>query len=102
ARVNKLPPEDLARLKKQAARELADQVWQPNPGPQTKAYYSEADELLFGGQAGGGKSDLIIGLALNEHKRSRLLRRINQDAVELGDRLVDILGSDTGYTRTPP
>jgi hypothetical protein len=75
--------------------------WQPNPGPQTKAYYCEADELLFGGEAGGGKSDLLIGLAINEHHRARILRRINQDATELGDRLVDILDSDKGYTRNP-
>ena len=76
--------------------------WQPNPGPQTAAYYCEADELLFGGQAGGGKSDLGIGLALNEHKRSRLLRRINQDASELGDRLLDVVGESSGFTRNPP
>jgi len=76
--------------------------WRPNPGPQTKAYYCEADELLFGGEAGGGKSDLLIGLAYNESHRARLLRRINQDASELGDRLVDVLGHDDGFTRNPP
>jgi hypothetical protein len=31
--------------------------WQPNPGPQTNAYYSQADELFYGGQAGGGKTE---------------------------------------------
>ena len=101
ARVNRLPPEDLAKLKKQAARELAKPQWLPNPGPQTSAYYSEADELLFGGEAGGGKSDLLIGLALNEHKSSRILRRINQDVAELGDRLLEIVGSDDGFTKHP-
>jgi hypothetical protein len=102
ARVNQLPPEDIAKLKAQAARELAEPQWLPNPGPQTKAYYCEADELLFGGEAGGGKSDLLIGLALGEHKRSRILRRINQDAAELGDRLLEILEHDAGFTRNPP
>lgn len=100
--VSQLPSEDVAKLRAQAARELAQPKWQPNPGPQTKAYYSEADELLFGGEAGGGKSDLLIGLALNEHKRSRILRRINQDAVELGDRLLEIVEHDAGFTRNPP
>jgi hypothetical protein len=76
--------------------------WQPNAGAQAKAYYCEADELLFGGSAGGGKSDLLIGLALNEHKRSRILRRVNMDAAELGDRLVGILGTDDGFRQTPP
>jgi hypothetical protein len=28
--------------------------WKPQPGPQTLAYYSEADDLLYGGQPGGG------------------------------------------------
>jgi hypothetical protein len=102
ARVNQLPPEDIAKLKAQAAHDLAKPQWLPNPGPQTKAYYCEADELLFGGEAGGGKSDLLIGLALSEHKRSRILRRINQDATELGDRLVEILEDDSGFTRNPP
>ena len=31
-------------------------MWQPNPGPQTEAYYSKADCLLYGGQPGGGKA----------------------------------------------
>jgi len=29
--------------------------WVPNPGPQTDAYFSEADCLLYGGAPGGGK-----------------------------------------------
>jgi hypothetical protein len=39
----------------------------PNVGPQTEAYFCEADELFYGGQAGGGKTDLLIGLALTAH-----------------------------------
>jgi hypothetical protein len=97
-----LPPEEIAQLKGQAAAEVPRLRWIPNPGPQTRAYYCEADELLFGGEAGGGKSDLLIGLGLNEHKRSRILRRINQDVVELGERLLEILGDDTGYRSAPP
>src|SRR3989304_5642824 len=97
-----LPAEKLAAIAQLPAVQQRLGKWQPNPGPQTKAYYCEADELLFGGEAGGGKSDLLIGLAKNEHKRSRLLRRINMDASELGDRLVEIMGHDDGYTRQPP
>lgn len=33
----------------------AGRKWVPNPGPQTDAYFCEADELFYGGQAGGGK-----------------------------------------------
>ena len=52
-------------------------AWVPNPGPQTQAFLCEADELFYGGEASGGKTDLGIGLALTAHKRSLLLRRIN-------------------------
>jgi hypothetical protein len=53
--------------------------WSPNPGPQTQAFVCQADELFYGGQAGGGKTDLGLGLALIAHKRSLILRRINRD-----------------------
>jgi hypothetical protein len=31
-------------------------LWKPQAGPQSEAFNSEADELLFGGSAGGGKA----------------------------------------------
>jgi hypothetical protein len=52
----------------------ADNNWQPLPR-QALAYDNQADELLFGGAAGGGKSDLLLGLAFNEHHRSVIFRR---------------------------
>jgi len=66
-------------------------LWIPTPGPQTRAYFSEADELYYGGQAGGGKTDLITGLALNAHKNSLLLRRTNKEAEKLPVRFEEIL-----------
>jgi hypothetical protein len=37
--------------------------WAPEPTnqPQFDAYHSKADLLLYGGAAGGGKTDLLIG-----------------------------------------
>uniref|UniRef100_A0A6M3KZ93 Putative terminase n=1 Tax=viral metagenome TaxID=1070528 RepID=A0A6M3KZ93_9ZZZZ len=49
--------------------------WQPTPGPQADAYESPADELLYGGAAGGGKTDLVLGLAFNDHRRAVVFRR---------------------------
>ena len=48
------------------------QLWRPDAsnGPQCEAYRSAADRLLYGGAAGGGTTDLLIGLALMEHARS--------------------------------
>ncbi len=56
-----------------------------------------ADELFYGGQAGGGKTDLGLGLALTAHKRSLILRRIHKDAVKLVERVAEILGNRDGY-----
>ncbi|MES2671607.1 MAG: terminase [Pseudomonadota bacterium] len=83
-----------------ALKATADFAWIPNPGPQTAAYFSEADELLYGGQAGGGKSDLLLGLGLTAHERALILRRVKTDVEKvggLGPRLVTILGSSEGY-----
>jgi hypothetical protein len=72
-------------------------AWLPNPGPQSDAYFSEADLLLFGGQAGGGKSDLLLGLATGEHKRSVIFRRAYVDLRGVEERLIEINGSRQGY-----
>ena len=53
----------------------AEREWHPQPGPQTEGYHCLADVLGYGGEAGGGKSDLICGLAGKEHYRSLVLRR---------------------------
>lgn len=53
-----------------------DLEWLPLPGPQTEAFYSEADELLYGGAAGGGKTDLLLGLAGTSHYSSIIFRRV--------------------------
>lgn len=101
--IRSLPQDKMDALAKMpGVKEKIAKRWLPNPGPQTEAYYCEADELLYGGEAGGGKSDLLLGLAINEHRHSRILRRINQDAGELGDRLIEILDDDKGFTRVPP
>ena len=59
----------------QQSEQEAKNLWKPLPGPQTEAYYSEADEVFYGGSAGGGKSDLLLGLALTAHRKAIIFRR---------------------------
>ena len=49
--------------------------WTPLPGPQTLAFESDADIIGYGGQPGGGKTDLLVGLAARKHRRSIIFRR---------------------------
>ena len=76
--------------------------WVPNPGPQTDAYFSEADVLLYGGEPGGGKSQLIIGLAFNQHQRSLIMRRQYGDLDRLVEDALKIHGSRNGFNGSPP
>lgn len=97
ARVKGLPEDQQQALAKDALAATRGRVWVPNPGPQTDAFFCEADELFYGGQAGGGKSDLLIGLALTAHTDSVLLRRLNDDVKDLAKRGRSIAGDGAGY-----
>lgn len=92
-----LPPAARAKLEEEALDATAHLRWVPNPGAQAEAYYCKADELYYGGSAGGGKSDLVIGLAVNCHQRASIFREFKDDAKELGRRLCEILGSNAGW-----
>lgn len=56
-------------------------LWEPIqpkdgiPSPQQRAIESLADELFFGGSAGGGKSDMLFGNGLLNHQRTIIFRR---------------------------
>lgn len=45
-------------------------AWRPSDGPQTEALLCDADELLYGGAAGGGKTDFLLVAALAGVKQS--------------------------------
>lgn len=83
-----------AALAKQltTAMEASPPLWIPQTGPQTLAYLSQADELFYGGSAGGGKSDLLLGLASTAHRRSLILRRQSTQLRELTDRVQEVCG----------
>ncbi|MHC5825531.1 MAG: Hint domain-containing protein, partial [Nostoc sp.] len=76
-------------------------LWKSLPGPQTMAYESLADELFYGGAAGGGKSDLILGLALTAHQNSIIFRREYPQLKGLVQRCKKILkGTKAKYNST--
>lgn len=92
-----LPEKDREAVVREAMEATKDLKWVPNPGPQTECYYCEAEEILFGGEPGGGKSQVGIGLSLNEHERSLLLRRTNKEAGKFVGEVEMVLGTRDGY-----
>lgn len=97
SKLNALPPDKKDQVSREVMKATAHLPWVPNPGPQTQAVECEADELFYGGQAGGGKTDLGLGLSLTRHKRTLAMRRFNKDAVKLAERMKEILGHKDGY-----
>lgn len=73
--LNALPEAEKQEIIETAKAASAGLSFFPNPGPQTEAYFSEADETFYGGAAGGGKSALICGLAVDVFSHSHLFRR---------------------------
>jgi len=67
---------DMADLLASVPPDEIEPVWHAQPGPQTAACESLADVIGYGGAAGGGKSDLALGLAGTHHERSLIFRRV--------------------------
>jgi hypothetical protein len=97
-------------LSRLVAQRLAERVapgsesvsvdWSPFPDtPQEHAYHSEADVIGFGGAAGGGKTDLILGKAFTQFKRSAIYRLNNSDLQDLIDRGDEILDGAAAFVR---
>lgn len=72
--------------------ENVEPPWKAFAGPQTMAEQTEAHELFFGGSAGGGKSDLLLGLAITSQKRSIIYRREARQSSAFVTRSREILG----------
>jgi hypothetical protein len=71
--------------------------WEPLDGPQRMAYESEADIIGYGGAAGGGKTDLICGMALTKHKRSLIVRREKAQTEGIIQRITEIRETTDGF-----
>lgn len=75
-------------------------VWVPQAGPQYAAYHSKADILFYGGAAGGGKTDLLMGLSATTQEHSIIFRREAVQLIGIEERMTQILGTRDGYNST--
>jgi len=93
--VESMTPTELAEMEAILASD--QRPWTPLRGPQTDAYYSEADVVGYGGAAGGGKTDLAVGLSLTQHRKVGIFRQVGTELTAVIDRFEEILGSRDGY-----
>jgi len=77
-------------------------LWIPHPKnkPQQSAYISEADELLYGFAAGGGKTDCEMGLSFTDHLESIIYRREFPQFKKIIRRSIEIAGNERFYNKT--
>lgn len=87
-----LTPEERTKFLGLVAR--TRRVWTPLPGPQSMACFSEADVLGFGGAAGGGKSDLGVGLSCTEHRTIGFCRVNGTELVATRNRFAELVGHE--------
>ncbi len=68
--------------------------WTPQDGPQALAYASMADQIGYGGAAGGGKSDLLLGMAGMQHHRSIIFRQVFPSLSAMIERSREVYNAD--------
>lgn len=74
--------------------------WVPQSRPQWLAFLTRADETFYGGAAGGGKTDLGIGLASQCHQHSVIFRRVYPNLKEIMRRAREIIGDEAGENKS--
>ena len=94
-----LKAQDLSnqRTEKSIDDDAPARIWEPQSEKQKAALETEADVLGYGGSAGGGKTDLLLGAACTEHRRSIIYRKEFEEHKANIDRLAEIVGTRQGY-----
>ena len=95
-----LPLNRHLREKQQGAKIMDWNPWKPLPGPQTQAFESQADELFYGGASGGGKTALLLMLAIRSHEHSVIFRRTYPELKEVISTSKELLSSVARYNNT--
>lgn len=95
-------PENERNIILTEAQKTMSMCFVPSPGPQTMAYKCKADLMLYGGQAAGGKSALIAGLALTAHNRSLIMRPQYTELADIIDKTLKFYGSREGFNGSSP
>lgn len=90
-------PEEREEIARLLDNDLQHHIWRAQVGRQSEAADSLAFITGYGGAAGGGKSDLIAGLALTEHQRTAIFRREKTQTEGIIQRLTEIIGGTAGY-----
>jgi hypothetical protein len=80
------------RRREKLRRAETPPIWTPLPGPQTVALETPADITGYGGSAGSGKSDLLLGTAVTRHRNAIIFRRVYPNIRGLLQRSQDMLG----------
>ena len=97
-----LPDSEKEKINAEIDARSQGRMWLPTPGPQLEAVNCLADVLLYGGEGGGGKTDLGLGIAFELHKKTLIVRRQYTDLTGLTDRAKEINGTDSGYNGSSP
>jgi len=84
-------------------------MWDPQPGPQSSAIGADwVDELFYGGERGGGKSDFQLGyqedgaLRYKDRWRGIMFRKTYAELEELQARAVEIFSASGATFKTQP
>ena len=99
---NAMSPAEKAELDQLIDDRSQGKLWVPSSGPQLDAVLCQADVLLYGGEGGGGKTDLELGLAFEYHERTLIIRKHYTDLRGITDRAKEINGTDKGYNGSLP